>query len=103
MTVPIGAQHATLAAQLRTLGHLDVAEAQLAPLAIDGRRPVLALSPDSPDAVAAAVGIAAEHGGAVAPHGSGTKTLAWATRRNATTWRYVSIPWIGYSNTNRPT
>ncbi len=73
MTVPLSAQHAALAAQLRTLGHLDVAEAQLAPLTIDGRQPALALSPDSPDAVAAAVGMAAEHGAAVALYGSGTK------------------------------
>lgn len=73
MTAPLGARHAELAAQLRPLGRLDVAEAQLAPLAIDSRRPALALSPDSPDAVAAAVGIAAEHGAAVAPFGSGTK------------------------------
>ncbi len=64
---------APLAAQLRTLGHLDIAAAQLAPLAIDGRQPALALSPDSPDAVAAAVGVAAEHGAAVVPYGSGTK------------------------------
>ena len=73
MTAPLGTRHAELAAQLRTLGHLDATEAQLAPLAIDGQRPALALSPDSPDAVAAAVGLAAEHGAAVAPYGSGTK------------------------------
>ena len=73
MTAPLGAQHATLAAQLRTLGRLDVAEAQLTSLAIDGRQPALALSPDSPDAVAAAVGMAAEHGAAVSPYGNGTK------------------------------
>ena len=42
-------------------------------LAIDGRQPALALSPDSPDAVAAAVGMAAEHGAAVSPYGNGTK------------------------------
>ena len=64
---------AALAAQLRPLGRLDVAAAQLAPLAIDDRPPALALSLDSPDAVAAAVGIAAEHAAAVVPYGSGTK------------------------------
>ena len=70
MTALLGARHAELAAQLRTLGHLDATEAQLASLAIDGRKPAMALSPDSPDAAAAAVGMAAEHGAAVAPYGS---------------------------------